>query len=609
LIARTEFLFYITYPFIRVGGSQRTLHFIIIIISMKLQLSICAKDLPATISGGGGGGSFYAVVYNEDSSSTLGKTKPTASVTVGSGNNNNNNNNAVVTWSEVVSIEDSEKKVNVVIYDLKNGDDSIVDSAMFDMTEILASSHQAQAKRTRSTAEAAAVTTTVICVHVQPEQVAQLHLVLGAKDLPDTDFGFNIGNSGSIGKQLTDPFFEIYNASNGRKVVRSNVCQDTLNPTWQPITLDLNQFAFGGTMDGKAAAKIKITIYDKDKGDAKEFLGQVECSVEQLVQSSGDTTRGIPLVFNRGTLLIVEAKLLPQQAVSKTAIKAMNVVYSALQMDLGAMAAAQAQATNMAETAKAKQELAATTNAQALVLEKEEQEAAERQGQAQDVVSQLGAKTKKVAEQLAKNGGGPCTGKLVLQLRAENLADLDMGLLNKSDPVYQVYSASDATQQVHRSNIVSDNLNPTWDVSTIDIVKLCQGKLNAPFRIALYDKNGGDDTDFLGHVNNVTVNQLLKASASSQGMTLEKAKRGTLFVVKAELDKFVDLVQQLDELKKEFEKAKSALDQAKASWKTCNEKAEQARQVAVVAQEAADQAHDDAEEAQLSVEMARASLK
>jgi methyl-accepting chemotaxis protein len=547
---------------------------------MKLQLSVCAKDLPSAAS-------YCAVLYC-GTSQVVGETgvcgEPTTDPVW---------NKLILLDADALADGDgsmSSSLIEVAVYE--GGGESIIAAASFDIVEIGKSSQKVVAKRT-SIGDGASK----IGVHVQEqEQDGQLKLVLRAKDLPDTDFGLTRG----FKRQQTDPIYEVY-AANGKKVCRSNKVEDNLNPTWDPTYFDLDALC-GGDMD----APLRVTVLDKDKGDATEYIGEVLLSVNQMLSQQQQpiglvNKNGQP---TKGTVIVQQATLLPQEFVSQKVKKTLEAVVGALE----GLEEVKARAEEKTQAAKLATEKAATAQKQSDSRHQQLEAAAFAQEQAKTKLAELEQATKQASEAAKER---ECTGKLQFQLRAEDLPDTDGGirLRNKTDPIYEMYSGASTKHYVHRSNIVEDNLNPTWDVSTVDLVALCDGNLNERIRIAIYDKDGGDDKDSLGFVRK-SVNELL-AAKPTDAMNLErqpKGAKGKVFVAQAELVDFKDLAKEAENLKEASEKAKKELEEAMKAWRSAQDEAELARQAADQAAEEAEMAQDEAEAAKLAVEMAQAAI-
>lgn len=130
-------------------------------------------------------------------------------------------------------------------------------------------------------------------------------------------------------------------------------------------------------------------------------------------------------------------------------------------------------------------------------------------------------------------------GSLLLGLAGIKLKNFD-GLFNKSDPFYSISRKeheAHATEWnvVFRSPVMKNNLNPVWDVQSIDLSVLCQGDLSRDLRLEVYDHESNGKHVLMGRIE-TNVNAIVKAEGGA-GFTLERdgKKTGTLAVLKAEL--------------------------------------------------------------------------
>jgi len=92
--------------------------------------------------------------------------------------------------------------------------------------------------------------------------------------------------SGMFGK--SDPFFEIKKKNlvgikvEWNTVYRSNVVKDNLNPNWNEDIISLGALC-GGDLD----APLLLTIYDHEGDGEHDFMGQIEVTVNRLVNMVG----------------------------------------------------------------------------------------------------------------------------------------------------------------------------------------------------------------------------------------------------------------------------------------------------------------------------------
>jgi Copine/C2 domain len=160
----------------------------------------------------------------------------------------------------------------------------------------------------------------------------------------------------------------------------------------------------------------------------------------------------------------------------------------------------------------------------------------------------LGAHGNVKAKKLVKGGTLFATvrkaqgsGLLRLTMKGLKLKNVEGGLFNKSDPFFEVSRKVNTPggltwDNVARSEVVKDNLNPTWKSHTIEVSKLCGGDLDAPIRINVYDYESKGNHTPMGAFE-TTVNGLIKASASGSPFTLKEKNKdvGSIVVTSASM--------------------------------------------------------------------------
>jgi Ca2+-dependent lipid-binding protein len=159
-----------------------------------------------------------------------------------------------------------------------------------------------------------------------------------------------------------------------------------------------------------------------------------------------------------------------------------------------------------------------------------------------DVAAMLGARGNTKAKKLKKGGTlfahvAKVQGQGVLRLRLKGLDLKNVeGWVGKSDPFFeisrQVNAAGGATwDNVYRSKSVPDTLNPTWDDATMELSTLCNGDLDRPIRIQVFDYEGTGKHVSMGAFE-TTVNNLVASSAEGgagtdqRPFTLQSKKGG-----------------------------------------------------------------------------------
>jgi len=104
---------------------------------------------------------------------------------------------------------------------------------------------------------------------------------------------------------------------------------------------------------------------------------------------------------------------------------------------------------------------------------------------------------------------------LVFQFSGKKLANKD-GFFGRSDPYFVINRAREdgSWVGVHKSEVVINDLNPSWQRQTVSMQKLCAGDRNRPLRIEIwdYDKTGGHD-----YMGSCEFNAATILSAARQG--------------------------------------------------------------------------------------------
>jgi hypothetical protein len=171
-----------------------------------------------------------------------------------------------------------------------------------------------------------------------------------------------------------------------------------------------------------------------------------------------------------------------------------------------------------------------------------------------DVSDVLGARGQRKAVQLRQGGKLLAhlrerrgTGLLRLQLKASKLKNTEgFGFRNKSDPFFELSrqinsAAGDTWDNVYRSETKMNNLEPQWNMTTLELSTLCGGDERLPLKVTIYDYDDDGKHDSMGEFE-TTVQGLLTACTNgvedpSKALKVQKQGKaaGVVYVFQAEV--------------------------------------------------------------------------
>eukprot|EP00287_Rhodomonas_sp_CCMP768_P017897 CAMPEP_0202809022 /NCGR_PEP_ID=MMETSP1389-20130828/1441_1 /ASSEMBLY_ACC=CAM_ASM_000865 /TAXON_ID=302021 /ORGANISM="Rhodomonas sp., Strain CCMP768" /LENGTH=589 /DNA_ID=CAMNT_0049479523 /DNA_START=15 /DNA_END=1784 /DNA_ORIENTATION=- len=148
---------------------------------------------------------------------------------------------------------------------------------------------------------------------------------------------------------------------------------------------------------------------------------------------------------------------------------------------------------------------------------------------------------------MAEEVKGKAGDMLDVTFRGVTLAAKD-GFLLKSDPYLSLFRRRPdrSLVHVHRTETITQNLNPVWKPIKVPLSELCNGDLSAPFRIECWDEDTLSKDDEIGSVNctaSEILNRVELPLIDSQGR--ESLKCGTLKVDRACVRRIPTLVDYL----------------------------------------------------------------
>jgi hypothetical protein len=142
------------------------------------------------------------------------------------------------------------------------------------------------------------------------------------------------------------------------------------------------------------------------------------------------------------------------------------------------------------------------------------------------------------------------SGVLRLKMAGKKLKNVE-GMFSKSDPFFEVSRRLDAAggqtwDNVFRSEWCKDNLNPEWQEAAIELSILCDGDLNKPIIISVFDHESKGDHTPMGQLE-TSVNGL-KAAAQNRTLLQLKCKgndSGEIIIQKADVCGIEEVTQKM----------------------------------------------------------------
>uniref|UniRef100_A0A8C6TBL1 Copine III n=1 Tax=Neogobius melanostomus TaxID=47308 RepID=A0A8C6TBL1_9GOBI len=106
------------------------------------------------------------------------------------------------------------------------------------------------------------------------------------------------------------------------------------------------------------------------------------------------------------------------------------------------------------------------------------------------------------------------------EVEARKLDNKD--LFGKSDPYLEFFKQTETGWQLaHRTEVVKNNLNPTWKAFRIPLQSLCGGDMDKPIKVECYDYDNDGSHDLIGMFE-TTMTRLQEASRVSPQLTDHK---------------------------------------------------------------------------------------
>jgi hypothetical protein len=168
-----------------------------------------------------------------------------------------------------------------------------------------------------------------------------------------------------------------------------------------------------------------------------------------------------------------------------------------------------------------------------------------------DMDEVLGARGNSKARKLKMGGTLFChvakaqgSGLMRLGLKGTKLKNTE-GFMRKSDPFFELSCKRDGAggltwDNVYRSEVVKDNLDPAWKDAVVNLSVLNQGDLNKAIKITVYDFESSGKHVLMGSVE-TTVKALQGLVGKTLPLTIKSNSTGTLNIQKCEISGLEDV--------------------------------------------------------------------
>ena len=172
-----------------------------------------------------------------------------------------------------------------------------------------------------------------------------------------------------------------------------------------------------------------------------------------------------------------------------------------------------------------------------------------------DIGEVLGARGSSKARKIKNGGTLFChvaqqkgSGLMRLVLTGTKLKNTE-GFMRKSDPFFELSSKRDGAggqtwDNVHRSEVVKNNLNPVWKDVVVSLSVLNQGELDKPIMISVYDHESSGKHVLMGTVE-TTVKSLQGLVGSTLPLKVKGSATGTLNIKKCDVSGVEDVTARM----------------------------------------------------------------
>ena len=550
---------------------------------MQLQLAIAATGLQDAGQPEQANASpfwYHAVLVNATDDTILGTTSKSPFLKT-----------TVLYFQEWILLDDQEHPcVQVTIYRSSSDSPNATNVAVAKQSlnvPLLWSNTYSHTLAMRCSDEEHSCSSTLVAFHAKKQTNGRFLLELRGHDLPQASSGGKWRNS-LVPRRLrrsdmdtTGATYDIFN-HNGKSMGRSGppLGTNAQNPFWEERVLDLEDLC-GMSL----RAPLRITVQQEDtaavsNGVEPDYIGNVCLSVQDMLdlyskhddQGAAVTVpvndhEKVPLVqggtqLDNACLSIVQAELLPDKYVSQS-------VQGILESSLSTLIKLH-QLEEMESVCKDSMEAAHTTAVTTRNVATERQARVERlSNQNHEMQTKLRQLHQQAADATALAQQQTMSGSVDLVLAARNLADLDFGIRNHSDPVFEMTLVDSPPHCLVRSNCVRNNLNPTWQRQRLDLKHIASVE-RTRLKISIFDQDGNNQQEPLGHVV-VTVQDLVHASPNEWMDLQDQPERGRRRRLLRSLEKESAMSGQVRVIQADLVDVKVLADESKRLDKECVE--------------------------------------
>jgi len=144
------------------------------------------------------------------------------------------------------------------------------------------------------------------------------------------------------------------------------------------------------------------------------------------------------------------------------------------------------------------------------------------------------------------------SGFCVLKFSGTQLKNVEGIFKGKSDPFFEISKLVGSHKQlIYRSDYLRNNLNPVWEVTTIDLDYLCDGELDKTFNFDVFDWEKSGHHQCMGGFQ-TTIKELIEVQGTNKTCSLIKDEEqyGSINILTARLEKDGETLSMHEYLRK-----------------------------------------------------------